>query len=217
MNIRYKLTEQDLTTYNDTKWVLNEWKETSGLGELCTGGWLHCYTHPLLAILLNPIHANITNPKLFKCEVEGECLTDYGRKEGWTRMRIIEEMEIPQLSLINKVAFGILCALEVYKDKKWVTWANNWLENKDRSKESADADAADAAAARYAYYAASAAYAASDAARYAADAAYYAASAAANAANAAYYTARYATYATYAAYAANIDLIKLAEKAMEIK
>ena len=190
MNIRYKLTEQDLTTYNDTKWVLNEWKETSGLGELCTGGWLHCYTHPLLAILLNPIHANITNPKLFKCEVEGECLTDYGRKEGWTRMRIIEEMEIPQLSLINKVAFGILCALEVYKDKKWVTWANTWLENKDSSKESAAAyySANAAAAARYA---ANAAYAANSA--YAADAAYYAAA------------------------SANIDLIKLAEKAMEIK
>ena len=58
MNIRYKLTTQDLTTYNYTKWVLNEWKETSGTGKLCTEGWLHCYTSPLLAILLNPIHAS---------------------------------------------------------------------------------------------------------------------------------------------------------------
>jgi len=171
MKIRYKLTTQDLTTYANTKWVLNEWKETSGKGELCTKGWLHCYTHPLLAILLNPIHANINSPKLFKCEVEGKRLTDNGRKEGWTRMRIIEEMEIPQLSLINKVAFGILCALEGCKNKKFVLWANNWLENKDRSKESAAA-----------YYSAYAAYA-----------------------------------AAHAAYAANIDLIKLAEKAMEIK
>jgi len=191
MNIRYKLTTQDLTTYNDTKWVLNEWKETRGTGKLCTEGWLHCYTSPLLAILLNPIHADINSPKLFKCEVDGNCLEDYGRKEGWTRMRLIEEMEIPQLSNINKIAFGILCALEVYKDKKWVTWANNWLENKDRSKESADA-------------AADASYAAAD------SAAYYAA---------AYANADcYAAYAAaHAAYAANIDLIKLAEKAMEIK
>jgi len=189
-NIRYKLTKRDLTTYNDTKWVLNEWKETSGLGGLCNSGWLHCYNSSLLAILLNPIHADITNPKLFKCEVEGECLTNHGLKEGWTRMRIIEEMEVPQLSEINKIAFGILCALEVNNDEKWVTWANNWLENKDRSKESAAAyySANAAAAARYA---ANAAYAANSA--YAADAAYYAAA------------------------SANIDLIKLAEKAMEIK
>jgi len=187
MNIRYKLTKQDLTTYNKTKWVLNEWKETSGLGGLCTEGWLHCYTSPLLAILLNPIHADIINPKLFKCEVEGKCLTDNGKKEGWTRMRIIEEIEIPQLSLINKIAFAISCALEVNNDKKFVLWANNWLENKDRSKE-------------YAYYAANAAYYA-----------YYAANAA-NSAAAAYYAANAADAAC-----ANIDLIKLAEKAMEIK
>jgi len=165
MNIRYKLTTQDLTTYNYTKWVLNEWKETSGLGPLCTRGWLHCYTSPLLAILLNRIHADIINPKLFKCEVEGKCLTDKGLKEGWTRMRIIEEMEVPQLSHINRIAFGILCALEVCKDEKWVLWANNWLENKDRSIESARYAAAyaanaAAAAAYYANYATAAYYAA---------------------------------------------------------
>jgi len=193
-NIRYKLTKQDLTTYNDTKWVLNEWKETSGLGGLCNSGWLHCYTNPLLAILLNPIHADINSPKLFKCEVEGKWLTDHGLKEGWTRMRIIEEMEVPQLSEINKIAFGILCALEVNNDEKWVTWANNWLENKDRSKKPAADAASDAAYA--AHYAASANI----------DAAYYAAASAYAASNAAYYAA-----------SANIDLIKLAEKAIEIK
>ena len=207
MNIRYKLTKQDLTTYNYTKWVLNEWKETSGNGELCDSGWLHCYNSPLLAILLNPIHANIHNPKLFKCEVDGECLTDYGLKEGWTRMRIIEEMELPQLSNINKVAFGILCALEVYKDEKWVTWANNWLENKDRSKESARAVccyryAASANAANAANAAAASAYA-------------YAAYAAVFAANATAYAAESTAYGC--ANSANINLIKLAEKAMEIK
>jgi len=195
MKIRYKLTTQDLTTYNDTKWVLNEWKETSGKGELCTEGWLHCYTNPLLAILLNPIHARIDNPKLFKCEVDGKYLGDNGLKEGWTRMRIIEEMEIPQLSNINKIAFGILCALEVCKDEKFVLWANNWLENKDRSKESAAA-----AAAYTAYYAAAAHYATAAAAYYAA------AYANAAAADAAYYTARNNK---------NINLIKLAKKCLE--
>ena len=135
MNIRYKLTDQDLNTYHWTHWYLNEWKETSGLEDkLCTSSWLHCYTSPLLAILLNPIHADIINPKLFKCEVEGKCLTDKGLKEGWTRMRIIEEMEVPQLSNINKIAFGILCALEVCKEEKFVKWANNWLDGSDRTE-----------------------------------------------------------------------------------
>jgi len=135
MNIRYKLTDQDLITFNNTQWILNEWKQTSGLDGLCTDGWLHCYTNPLLAILLNPIHADIINPRLFKCEVEGKCLTDNGLKEGWTRMRIIEEMEVPQLSPVNKVAFAILCALEVCKEEKFVKWANNWLDGSDRTED----------------------------------------------------------------------------------
>jgi len=203
-NIRYKLTTQDLTTYNDTKWVLNEQKKTSGEGQLCNSGWLHCYTSPLLAILLNPIHANITNPKLFKCEVEGKCLEDNGLKEGWTMMRIIEEIEIPQLTPVNKAAFGILCALEVYKDKKWIKWANNWLNGKDRSKESASA----------ARYADAAAHAANAESAYAAR--YAAAAAASNAAADDYYAYRAAYYAAVASYA-NINLIKIAERCLEYK
>ena len=34
-------------------------------------GWLHCYSDPLLAVLLNPIHGNYDNPRLFEAEIEG--------------------------------------------------------------------------------------------------------------------------------------------------
>lgn len=138
MNIRYKLTNQNLTTYMGFQWVLNEWKETSGFGDLCTPGWLHCYTHPLLAVLLNVVHADIENPRLFKCEVEGKTKTDHGMKEGWTRMRLVEEIEVPKITVNQRIAFGILCAIEASKDEKFIAWANNWLSGKDRSAESAN-------------------------------------------------------------------------------
>lgn len=137
MNIRYKLTSQDLTTYNGFQWTLNEWKETVGGWELCSPGWLHCYSHPLIAILLNRIHANIHNPRLFKCEVEGKTLDDRGLKEGWTRMRLIEEMQIPRVSQNQSIAFAILCALEVSQNQCFIEWANNWLSGKNRNIESA--------------------------------------------------------------------------------
>ena len=98
---------------------------------------MHCYSDPLLAILLNPIHANIDNPRLFEVEVERKNLTDNGLKEGWTRMRLIKELDIPEVSRIQKVAFGILCALKVYQNEKFVEWANNWLSGKDRNIDSA--------------------------------------------------------------------------------
>ena len=200
MPTRYKLTKQDLTTYNGFQWQLNEWKETNGIGKLCSEGWLHCYTNPLLAVLLNPVHADIENPKLFECEVEGKCIEDKGRKEGWTRMRLVKEIPLPEISLTQKVAFGILCAREVYKEEKWVNWANNWLSGKDRSKEFADyVDYAD-------YY-------------IAANAAANAANAAANVTNADYANADYYAAAAAANAAAEkeavCNLIQLANQALK--
>ena len=37
----------------------------------------------------------------------------------------------------QKIAFGILCALEVYKDEKFRTWADSWLSGSDRSYDAA--------------------------------------------------------------------------------
>lgn len=62
----YKLLTQDMTSYGGCQWVLDEWKETDGQGSLCGPGWLHYYAHPLLAVLHNPIHADIASPRLFR-------------------------------------------------------------------------------------------------------------------------------------------------------
>lgn len=65
MIIKYKLTSKDGRTYECFQWPLpqnnkpGEWLETDGAGEPCTKHWLHFYHHPYLAILLNPIHADI--------------------------------------------------------------------------------------------------------------------------------------------------------------
>lgn len=138
MKTRYKLTNPDMTTLNFCQWTLDEWKETTGTGELCTKGWLHCYTSPLLSVILNPIHAYINNPRLFLCEVDGNTKSDYGLKEGWSRMRLIRELELPKITIEQHVAFAILCAKCVCFDDKWNEWnewADNWLSGKDRRKE----------------------------------------------------------------------------------
>ena len=64
MKKRYKLTDRKMQTHCGYQWQIGQWHETSGEGELCTEGWLHCYTSPLLAVLHNPIHADIGDPIL---------------------------------------------------------------------------------------------------------------------------------------------------------
>ena len=165
---KYKLTDQDMRTHNGFQWELGKEVITDGDSKkLCTKHWLHYYHHPLLAVLLNPIHANIDNPRLFEAKALGKHLDDKGLKGGCTKMTLVKEIELPEITLNQKTAFGILCSLEVYKEKGFVKWANNWLSGVDRTAAAAAAFAVDAYAAAAAAYAADA-YAA---AAYAVDAA----------------------------------------------
>ena len=204
----YKLTDQNMQTYNGCKWVLGEEKTTSGEGELCGPGWLHCYSDPLLAVLLNPIHADYENPRLFRAHVGGTSKPDHGLKSGYTKMTLIEEIPVPAISTAQRVRFAILCAMKVYQDPGFVQWGENWLSGKDRSAEAAEAAWAAWAAAR----AAGAAWAAARAAGAAEAAAW-----AVRAAEAAAWAARAAGAAEAAARAAEaeIDLISIAHEAVD--
>jgi hypothetical protein len=202
---KYKLTDQNMKTYNGFQWKLNKEVRTDGKNKkLCNSSWLHYYHHPLLAILLNPIHANITNPRLFEVKALGKYLDDNGLKGGCTKMILVKELKFPKITLNQKIAFGILCSLEVYKEPTYVLWANNWLKGVNRTDLAAAAGAAYAAArAADLAAAAGAAYAAARAADLAAAArAADLAAAAADAARAAYAAAAYAARAAYAAAAA---------------
>lgn len=95
------------------------------------------YYNPLVAVLLKSCHNLDKCTKLCKVTSEGQVTEKDGQifSENFT---IGEELEIPEVSNIQKIAFGILCALQVCKQKDFVFWANDWLSGKDRSKESAD-------------------------------------------------------------------------------
>ena len=133
----YKLTDANMRTHNEFQWELGKWAEASGEGELCGSGWIHCYHHPLLAVLLNPIHANFKTLRLFEAEVSGKSLDDHGLKIGWQKVRLLEEISIPKITKEQKIRFGIFCALRVYKEKSFVAWAKRWLSGKDISKSAA--------------------------------------------------------------------------------
>ena len=199
--IKYKLTNQKMQTYKGFQWKLGEWQEAQGGSdkELCSNGWLHCYDSPLLAILHNPIHANIHNPRLFEVEVDGEFKDDKGIKCGYKKMRLVREIPVPKITTEQRIKYAILCVKQIYTGKKWNIWADNWLSNVDRTAATANAIA----------------YATADAAAY--DIVYDAANATAyvDVANAAVYDAAIAAAITAAAPSKKINLIELAEESMK--
>lgn len=129
----YKLLRPDLTTYGECQWVVGEWKQTSGTGELCGPGWLHGYRDPLLAVLHNPIHANYAPAVLYRVEVSGQARHEGWVKSGWTQMRLIESVPWPVVRPESRIRYAIRCAWAVCHDPAWRAWAHRWLTGQNRT------------------------------------------------------------------------------------
>ena len=142
MQTLYKLTNQDGYTrfgfYNACLWGEGVSHSGTGKGALCGPGYIHAYTHPLLAVLLNPIHAGIDNPRLW--EAEGDVvLNDNGLKVGCRTLTTLRELPLPAVTTEQRVRFAIMCAMEVCEEPGWREWAENWLSGANRSREAARA------------------------------------------------------------------------------
>jgi hypothetical protein len=175
----FKLTDRDGQTRNGTQWGPGVSHSGTGEGGLCGPGWIHAYEHPLIAVLMNPIHADFKNPRLWGAEGE-VALRDGQLKCGCKTLTTVREIPLPKITTEMRVRFAILCAKEVYACLSWNAWADKWLSGEDRTQ---------AARARAARTARAAWVAAAEAA-------------AAKAASAAYRSARAVAWAAYAAEAA---------------
>ena len=191
----FKLTDQEGYTRkgnsNQVKWSEDHTVTCKPKKDpqLCTEDVVHGYKNANLALLLNPLHAGISNPLLW--EADGEVVAEDWGKIGCFSLTTIGKVPMPEWYIDEKkrrmvnVAFAILCAESVLqyfekyaptddRPRKAIEAAKKYLQNPTAD---AAADAADAAAD------------AADAADAAADAA-DAADAAARAARAAYAAAR---------------------------
>ncbi len=132
----WKLTDQDLRTYGGHQWRVGEPFETDGRGALCGPGFIHAYTHPALALFLNPIHANFYPATMRLWRAEGTIAkTDHDLKVGCTRLMLLEEVTpLPTFTIECRITFALLCTLAVYQEPTWVTWAEGWLSGSNRSR-----------------------------------------------------------------------------------
>ena len=177
--------------------------------------------------MLNPIHGNFKSPNLWKVKVGDIVKKDNGLKFGTTSLTTLKRVELPIITMEQRIIFGILCSMSIYKDEKFAQWGKHWIDGTDRSEAAwAAARAAAKAAAGAAAWAARAAAEAAEATRAAraareaaraAWAAEWAAAWEAEAARAAWAAEWAARAAAEAAEAAGIDLHKLALKAVSYK
>ncbi len=132
----YKLTDQNRYTRQWTRWGRNVTHTASGEGDrLCTDGVIHAYRSPLVAVLMNPAHANFESPRLWLAV--GDVVIDDGTKCGVKTLTTLHPMPLPRISKTQNHAFGVLCALEVAVLPFARQWLTNWLADIDRTAETA--------------------------------------------------------------------------------
>ena len=144
----YKLTDSEGQTHGggtvNIQWGAGVTHEAAGPenGLLCSASWIHAYEHPLVAVLLNPIHADLKNPQLWSCRGEiGK--RDGPLKCGCRKLTTVEILPLPEITTEQKVRFAIGCAWPRASDV-WKKWAAGWLSGKDRTAATAEAATAEA-------------------------------------------------------------------------
>lgn len=131
----YKFTDQNNCTFNQSVWVPGRWKQTSGEGELCGLGWLHAYNDPLVAIFMNRTNLDT---KLWSAEGSGEFKNDNGLKCGFTKLRILKNIKLPEISDEKRIEVALHCAIIAgVGDRSFTNWSTKWITGKDRSAKSA--------------------------------------------------------------------------------
>lgn len=142
MSKLYKVTDSDGQTRNGTQWGPGVSHSGTGEGGLCGPGWIHAYEHPLIAVLMSPIHIGFKNPRLW--EAEGEvALRDGQLKCGCKTLTTVREIPLPAITMEMRVRFAICCAKEVCPAAylAWNAWADKWLSGEDRTQAAAKAAA----------------------------------------------------------------------------
>jgi hypothetical protein len=97
----------------------------------------YVYASPEIAALFRPLRWGTTlGLRLFEasCDTPSVVLcstiSDY---------KLHREIHLPYYTSNQRIWFGIQCALAVYNKPVFVSWAENWINGADRSKETADA------------------------------------------------------------------------------
>ena len=127
----YNRTRDGFT--NCLQWGVGITHEASGYGHtLYSDKWIYCYADPLIAVLRDCQEGRYCPfAHLWECLGEGEHLSD-GLKWGFKKLTTLRELPLPKVTPEQRVHWGILCSLEVYKEQRYAKWAAAWLRGAGR-------------------------------------------------------------------------------------
>jgi|GEM_PF-3453889 hypothetical protein len=88
---------------------------------------------PLVAIMLNPWHAQIDHQKMLELEIGRNDLDEIGSSTNV----VVRETTVPSVTTDQKIVFALMTIQEVYGNPVFKCWADDWISGSDRSAEAA--------------------------------------------------------------------------------
>ena len=97
--------------------------------------WFEGYSHPLIANFLKGYCDEDEVWKYDLCEVRLAGKVNES-PEGFsaTKVTLVRDLPYPKITFVNKAAFGILCGMKACKDPKFIRWAEDWLNGNNRDQ-----------------------------------------------------------------------------------
>lgn len=136
----YKITNAKNQTRNGMQWGAGVTHTATGDGvRLCSDGVIHCYEDALLAVMMDPIHGKYLADSEHLWLAEGDVFVSDGLKSGCRTLTTTQRVDAPIVTPAQRIAFGILCAKQVYTGSRWCDWADMWLSGEDRTVRAAEA------------------------------------------------------------------------------
>lgn len=126
-----------ITNENNESWQKKTWGENVSHEEGNFNYHFDVYQSPLVAAFMYPCYqGSITNPKLWNAVGENQTAGD-GLRLKFLKLTTLNEIPLPQPSENQRIAFGILAALNLIQIPAFISWAKNYLSGKDTTKETA--------------------------------------------------------------------------------
>lgn len=108
--IVYKLTDGQMRTYRNYQWTLGKQEQQEFNPHMCAPGGYHAYRSPVLAVLLNYVHAYFDSRtmRLFKARGAGahKLRSD---KCKFEKLTLLEELKLPRVTRARLLAVLKLC------------------------------------------------------------------------------------------------------------
>jgi hypothetical protein len=110
-----KLTKKDMTTHLEFHYPLGKWVQAKGAElplRLYCRGCLHLYETPAVAVFMSPHHEIPNYTRCFEAITDGKTITD-GTIIGTRKVKLIQEIELPQPTTQQRLYFARLCGIKV--------------------------------------------------------------------------------------------------------